>query len=316
MSQQRSVAVLAGGLSHERDVSLRSGRQVTQALRDLGYEVVLHDVDDRLLATLEQSSPDCVIPMLHGSTGEDGSLRDVLEALSLAYVGSRPDPCRLAFDKMVARAHLHALGFEVSPAVSLPHATFRDLGAGIVMKALQRRIGLPMVVKPNSGGSALGVSLVRKAEELPAALIAAFAYGGTAMLERLVEGTEVSVCVVEDAEGQPRALPPVEIDPDAGHYDFASRYSAGATQFFAPARLAPDLGSRAQELAVAAHDGLGLRHLSRCDFIIDAEGRAVLLQVNVAPGCTETSLLPQAIRAAGETLGSVFATLIKRALAE
>jgi D-alanine-D-alanine ligase len=308
--------ILAGGLSHERDVSIRSGRRVAEALREVGVEAVVQDLDGTLLDRLRAEPPRCVVPLVHGASGEDGSLREVLAALGLPYVGSDADACRLAFDKMVAKAHLAGSGITTAPAVALPHPTFRDLGARAVLDALVGRIGLPLVVKPTRGGSALGVTIVHDPTDLPAAMVGCFSYGDTAMLERFVRGTEVAVSVIELADGTLQALPAVEIRPDSGSYDFASRYTAGTTEFFSPARLPDEVSARCAQVAVLAHEALGLRHLSRADLIVTPSGEVTFLEVNVAPGCTETSLLPQAVAAAGLHLGAVFATLIDRALAE
>ena len=310
----RSIVILAGGLSHERDVSIRSGRRVADALRAVGETVTVHDLDAGLMGDLATSPPDCVIPLLHGASGEDGSLRDVLDSMGIPYVGSQPDACRLAFDKMVAKAHVASADLHTAPAVALPHATFRDLGAGAVLDALVARMGLPLIVKPTRGGSALGVAIVGDVTDLPAAMVGCFAYADTAMLESLVVGTEVAVTVIEDADGSTRALPAVEIVPDSGVYDYASRYTAGTTEFFAPARLAPDVAADCARVALAAHERLGLRHLSRADLIVGRDGQVTFLEVNVAPGCTETSLLPQAVDAAGLDLGHVFQVLIERAI--
>ena len=305
----QSVMILAGGLSHERDVSIRSGRRVAEALRVQGVDARVHDIDHSLLPELNRRRPDCVIPLVHGASGEDGSLRDVLEALDIPYVGSRPDACRLAFDKMVAKAHLAEVGIPTAPAVALPHATFRDLGAAAVLSAIVGRVGLPLVVKPTRGGSALGVTIIRDPADLPAAMVGCFSYGDTAMLEHFVEGIEIAVSVIERSDGSVTALPAVEIRPDSGSYDFASRYTAGTTEFFVPARLSADVAQEAARVALLAHEHLGLRHLSRADLVVDPEGTVTFLEVNVAPGCTETSLLPQAAEAAGLDLGVVFADL-------
>lgn len=310
------VLVLAGGLSAERDVSLRSGRRVAEALRTArpDWQVFERDVDATLLPELAADAPDCVVPLLHGAAGEDGAVRDVLECLGLPYVGSRPNACRLAFDKPVAKTLLRRAGVASPEAVALPHATFRELGAPGVMAALERGIGLPLVVKPARGGSALGVSIVRATLELPAAMVGAFAYGDVAMLEGFINGTEVAVGVVETAEG-PVALPAVEIVPDGGLYDYAARYTAGTTEFHVPARLDDAVAKAAAEAALTAHEALGLRDWSRSDLIIDAEGTPWFLEVNVAPGMTETSLVPQALAAAGIDMGAQMAALVERAIA-
>ena len=309
------VMVLAGGLSAERDVSLRSGRRVAEALRMArpDWEVAERDVDATLLAALAGQSPDCVVPLLHGSAGEDGAVRDVLECLGLPYVGSRPPACRLAFDKPVAKTLVRRAGVATPESVALPQGTFRELGAPAVMSALQRGLGLPLVVKPARGGSALGVSVVRAAEDLPSAMVGAFAYGDVAMLERFVAGTEVAVGVIETADG-PVALPAVEIVPDGGLYDYSARYTAGTTQFYVPARLDAAVASAAAEAALTAHRALGLRDWSRSDLIVGADGTVNFLEVNVAPGMTETSLVPQALVAAGLDMGQEMAALVERAI--
>jgi D-alanine-D-alanine ligase len=308
------VLVLAGGLSAERDVSLRSGRRVAEALRTArpDWQVIERDVDAGLLDELAADSPDCVVPLLHGSAGEDGAVRDVLECLALPYVGSRASASRLAFDKAVAKTLVRRAGIATPEAVALPHATFRELGAPGVMAALERGLGFPLVVKPARGGSALGVSIVRTREELPAAMVGAFAYGEVALLERFVAGTEIAIGVVETAEG-PVALPAVEIVPDGGFYDYAARYTAGTTEFYVPARLDTAVAEAAAAAALLVHQTLGLRDWSRSDLIVDSSGTPWFLEVNVAPGMTETPLVPQALAAAGIDMGAQMAELVERA---
>ena len=310
------VMVLAGGLSAERDVSLRSGRRVAEALRSArpDWEVHERDVDAMLLSSLADNAPDCVVPLLHGAAGEDGAVRDVLECLGLPYVGSRPNACRLSFDKAVAKTLVRRAGVATPEWVALPHATFRELGAPAVMAALERGLGFPLVVKPTRGGSALGVSVVRTPDELPAAMVGAFAYGDVALLERFVAGTEVAVGVIETTDG-PVALPAVEIVPDGGLYDYSARYTAGTTQFYAPARLDDAIAAAAAEAALTVHRTLGLRDWSRSDLIVSADGTVNFLEVNVAPGMTETSLVPQALIAAGIDMGAQMAALVDRAIA-
>jgi D-alanine-D-alanine ligase len=304
--------VLAGGLSHERDVSLRSGRRVADALRSAGHDVEVRDADSSLLARLSDTSYGAVLIALHGSAGEDGALRQVLELADVAYVGSTPDACRAAWDKPTAKAVALAAGLTTPRSVTLPHATFRELGATAVLDSIVSHLGLPLMVKPARGGSALGCTAVDKPDELPAAMVQCFSYGEAALIEQLVVGTEVAVTVLEDADG-PRALPAVEIHPLSGVYDYTSRYTAGQTDFFAPARLSGELAAEVARVAVAAHVALGLRDLSRADLIVDADGVVHLLEVNVAPGMTETSLLPMAVDAAGLDLGNVLGQLLDRA---
>ncbi|MCB0897793.1 MAG: D-alanine--D-alanine ligase [Actinobacteria bacterium] len=305
-----SVVVLAGGLSAERDVSLRSGRRLAEALRSEGMDVSVLDLDAALLPSLQADPPRVVIPLVHGAAGEDGSLADVLEALGVPYVGSGAVACRLAFDKAIAKGILAERGVLVPRGYSLPHGIFRDLGAPAVMAAILERLGLPLMVKPTRGGSALGATLVRTAEELPPAMVAAFAYGDSAMLEQYVPGTEVAVSVVDLGDG-PVAWPAVEIQPRSGIYDYAARYTAGETEFFVPARISAAQADECARTAVMAHETLGLRDWSRVDFMVTDEG-VYFLEANVAPGMTETSLFPQAAVAAGFTLGKVAAALVAR----
>ena len=306
------VLVLAGGLSHERDVSLHSGRRVAEALRDNGVDVDVRDVDATLLPALRTDPPSCVLPLLHGATGEDGSLREVLELLGLPYVGSGPDACRAAFDKPFAKAVLLRAGVRTPRSVALPHETFRELGAAAVMDAITASIGLPLIVKPTKGGSALGCTVVRHEEALSAAMVNAFAYGDTALVESYVEGQEVAVPVVDTGDG-PRALPVVSIEPDGGVYDYTARYTAGSTEFVVPAKLSEETTARCAEVAVIAHQALGLRDLSRSDLMIDGDGTIWFLEVNVAPGLTETSTVPLSVRAAGLDLGTLVAELVAAA---
>ena len=308
------VVVLAGGLSHERDVSLRSGRRVAEALRASGAEVEERDVDASLLPLLRDEPPACVLPLLHGVTGEDGALREVLELVGVPYVGSVPTACRAAFDKPVAKQVVARAGLHTPRSVALPHETFRELGAAAVMEAIVASIGLPLMVKPTKGGSALGCTVVRAPGELPGAMVNAFAYGETALVEQLIVGGEVAVPVV-DTGGGPRALPVVSIEPDGGVYDYTARYTAGSTEFVVPAKLSDELAAECARVAMTAHEALGLRDLSRSDLIIDAEGIVWFLEVNVAPGLTETSTVPLSVQAAGLDLGRVMSHLVRTAIA-
>ncbi|MGH3327589.1 MAG: D-alanine--D-alanine ligase family protein [Streptomycetales bacterium] len=309
MSDLGRVVVLAGGLSHEREVSLRSGRRVAEALRSVGVDVELRDVDATLVPALTRDLPAVVFPALHGVAGEDGAVRDVLGLLDVPYVGATPPACRVAFDKPAAKASVSAAGLATPDSVALPHATFRDLGASSVLDAIVGRLRLPLFVKPARGGSALGASAVRTPADLPHAMVGCFAYGDTALVERLVEGVEVAVSVIDTGSG-PRSLPPVEIVPDGGVYDYTARYTAGMTEFFTPARLSPEAAERAAHAAVTAHEVLGLRDVSRTDLIVDPTGTPWFLEVNVAPGMTETSLLPQAAAAADLDLGTLYRELL------
>lgn len=302
------VVVLSGGLSHERDVSLRSGRRVAQLLLDAGLHVEVRDLDAELLPYLRSSRPDVVFPLVHGSTGEDGSIRSLLELLDVPYVGSTSGPSRLASRKPVAKAVVGAAGVATPEFVTLPRGLFHEIGSSAVLSTAVEGLGLPLVVKPEDGGSALGVTAVHRAEDLPEAMVTCFSYGDAALVERLVEGTEVAVSVVDTPDG-PVALPPVEILTD-GPYDYDARYNAGRTEYFVPARLEEETTRAACEAAVAAHRALGLRDLSRTDLVVDGGGTPWFLDMNVAPGMTELSLFPQAAQAWAAQGGPSFTDLV------
>jgi D-alanine-D-alanine ligase len=306
------VLVLAGGLSHEREVSLKSGRRVLDALRTARVEAELRDADLGLLPALAADPPDAVVIALHGATGEDGSLRGVLDLCGVPYVGGDARAARLAWDKPSAKAVLREHGIPTPDWVALPHDRFSELGAVAVLDRIVARLGTPLMVKPAQGGSGLGAAVVRDPEALPAAMVGCFAYDPTALVERFVAGTDVAVSVVDLGPG-PRALPAVEIVPNSGVYDYAARYTAGLTTWHVPARLEPKVADRVAATALVAHQALGLRDLSRVDLIVDAAGEPHVLEVTVAPGMTETSLLPLAVQAASLELGEVFATLVARA---
>jgi D-alanine-D-alanine ligase len=306
------VLVLAGGLSYERDVSLKSGRRVIDALRGAGIDAQQRDADVALLPALRADPPDAVVIALHGATGEDGSLRGVLDLCDVPYVGCDALASRLAWDKPSAKAVLREAGIPTPDWVALPHDRFSELGAVAVLERIASRLQLPLMVKPAQGGSGLGAAVVRDESALPAAMVGCFAYDSTALVERYVTGMDVAVTVIDLGDG-PQALPAVEIVPRNGVYDYAARYTAGLTTWHTPARLDSSAASAVADAAVAAHNALGLRDLSRVDMIVDGSGAPHVLEVNVAPGMTETSLLPMAIQAAGLDFGKVLAAMVSRA---
>lgn len=313
------IAILSGGLNAERDVSLRSGRRVAEALRESLpiAEVIEVDLNGEFLDSLSsgansgQESFDVVIPLIHGAIGEDATLRSMLELKEIPFVGSSSSSAARSFDKGIA-AGLVPRG-SAPKFVALPQSFFREMGAPRILDTVIAGIGLPLVVKPVSGGSALGVRLCTAADQVAPALVDAFGFGDRVMLQRAVGGTELAVTVIETG-GEVKALPPVEIVPVSGVYDFDARYTAGATEFFVPSRLTPDVVERVRAYAVDVHESLGLRDISRTDVIVDSDGIIWFLEVNVSPGMTETSLVPQAIEAAGLSVGGVFAGLVAQAV--
>jgi D-alanine-D-alanine ligase len=311
----RNVVVLAGGISHERDVSLRSGRRVADSLRQHGIAVELRDPDATLLAYLTETRPDVVWPALHGASGEDGALRGLLDFIGIPYVGSNSDSARLAWDKPTAKVLVSRAGVSTPRSIALSRDAFRELGAQSVLDSLELELPVPLVVKPAQGGSAQGVTLVDDRENLPRAMVDAYTYCDVALIEERIVGTEIAIGVIDSGDG-PVALPAVEIQPLSGVYSFEARYNAGETRFYTPARLDPVVSSRASEMALQAHRALGLRHLSRVDLIVDRAGTPWFLEANVLPGLTETSLLPQALEAAGHDLGWVYSALAEAAIRE
>lgn len=307
-SKLLDIVVLAGGISHEREVSLRSGRRVLDELAHLGHTVTILDPQAGLLTELATRKPDVIWPVLHGATGEDGALLSLLETTGIPHVGPRGTAAGLAWSKPTAKELVRRAGYATPAWIALSRETFRDLGAASVLEHLVSSLGTPLVVKPAHGGSAQGVTIVDTAAGLPRAMVDAYTYADTALVERKIEGTELAVTVIDTGDG-PAALPAVEIVPVSGVFSFEARYNAGETLFFTPARIAPDVAQRVAETAVAIHALLGLAQLSRIDLIVDAEGTPWFLEANVLPGLTETSLAPQSIEASGESLGTVYAAL-------
>lgn len=302
------VAILAGGLSHERDISERSGHRVANVLRQLGHTVLILDVDARTIPSLRAFGPDVVWPLVHGGHGEDGGLQNVLIALGMPYVGTHSDGCQRASFKPTAKATVRTGGVLTPDSVTLPKAYFSQLGAQEVLGIVSTHLGLPVVVKPNQGGSGLGVSLAQNADDLRNAMVACFAYDERALIEKYVEGTEIAVSVIDTGDG-PRALPPVEVVSE-GQYDFDARYNPGRSEYFVPARISADADQLIRDTALTVHRTLGLGNLSRTDLILDSSGTPWFIDVNVIPGMTETSLLPMAADAEGE-LADLYDALVR-----
>ncbi|MGE5227700.1 MAG: D-alanine--D-alanine ligase family protein [Planctomycetaceae bacterium] len=294
------VAVLAGGRTPERDVSLRGGHRVMAALSELGHDASLLDpAEVALTERLQEIDPDLCWLVLHGKEGEDGTVQRLLDLLAIPYTGTAAFECEVAFDKLLAKDALRRAGVRTPEWVAVEGWALRDLAAGAALGRAVERVGLPCVVKPSRSGSALGVGFVERESELPAALMAALSFSGGALVERKVEGTEVAATLLGDPLS---ALPLVEIEPKSGVYDYGARYTAGATEYHAPARLTSEVEVATAREAAAAAAALGLRDLTRVDLMIDRSGVPWVLEVNVSPGMTETSLAPMAARAAALSL--------------
>jgi D-alanine-D-alanine ligase len=324
MTQARRVAVLKGGSSLERAVSLRSGAQVEDALQGLGHEVTGIDVGAGLVGQLLELEPDGVFIALHGPQGEDGTVQSLMEALGLPYTGSAPSACVRGTDKVLAKHLMREAGIPTPDFQSVRQSAIRDLGAGASLSSIEGRLGFPMVVKPARGGSALGVKFASSSSELPGAMVGAFSYDGTILLERHIRGRDLAVSVLgaqthgasESHEGErPQALPIVEAVPrEEGFYDYESRYGIGMTTFVCPAELPEEITSRAQELAVEVYELLGCHGFARVDLLVDHETAELwVLETNVVPGMTETSLLPQAADAAGISFEELVGRMLESA---
>jgi D-alanine-D-alanine ligase len=307
------VAVLKGGRSLERQVSLASGARVEDALARLGHDVVAIDVGPDLVTQLREARPQVAFVALHGRGGEDGTVQELLEVLGIPYSGSGVHACVRCADKMLAKHALRDGGLPTPDWVVLGQIGFHELGMAEALADIGQRLGFPLVVKPVSQGSSLGVKFAASQEELPAALIAALSYGPRVLLERYIEGRELAVSLLAAGDEPAQALPIVEAVPrDRQFYDFAARYEIGRTDFVCPAVLDHALGERVREIARSAWGLLDCRGFARVDMILGADGPTVL-EINPIPGLTETSLLPQAADAAGVSFDEVVARVLASA---
>lgn len=255
-----------------------------------------------LTEDLRERTPDVCWLSLHGKEGEDGTAQRLLDLLGLAYTGTAAFDCELAFDKVLAKDALRRAEVATPDWAVVEGWALRDLGAGSAMDAVVAKTGLPCIVKPSRSGSALGVTTVEREDGLPAAVMSALSFSGAVLVERKVEGTEVAVSLIGTGL---EPLPVVEIVPKDGVYDYAARYTAGATEYFTPSRLSDDVTLQVVEMAQAAATAMSLRDMTRVDLMVDRDGAPWVLEVNVSPGMTETSLLPMAAHSAGMSLADV-----------
>lgn len=309
MPTSHSVAVLSGGLSLEREVSLRSGGRVSDALTDRGHHVTRLDVDKDLVANLDHGGFDVAVLALHGSAGEDGTVQSLLELIGLPYTGPDVLASSIAWNKPIAQGIYARHGLQVPKRVTLSQQAFREMGASAAVDKIAASLGLPIAVKPATGGSSLGLSIVDQASALPQAIISALSYAEVVLIERVIIGTEIAVTVLDG-----EALPAVEIQPKEGAYDFAARYTPGATEFHVPARLDDNVRKACEAAAVVAYNAVGARHVSRADMIVDATGKPWILELDTCPGMTSTSLVPVAAQAAGIEFGQLCERLVELAL--
>ena len=303
------VAVLKGGRSLERQVSLRSGARVEDALGALGHEVLPLDAGADLVARLKRERPEVAFVALHGDDGEDGTVQELLEILELPYTGPGVAACRRAIDKAAAKQDLREAGVPTPDWVSFSSTAFSGLGAADALEEIEARLGYPLVIKPARGGSALGVRFAGSHAEVPEALVAALSYDDRVVLESHVAGRELSVGVLDG-----EALPTVEVRPrDEDRYSYEARYEIGRTEFVCPAEL--DAGEQAAvtEAARATWRTLRCEGFARVDLMLGEDGPQVL-EVNAVPGLTDTSLFPMAAEAAGIDFEDLCGRIVELAL--
>jgi D-alanine-D-alanine ligase len=294
------VAVLKGGRSLERQVSLKSGARVQDALERGGHEVIPIDVGADVVDRLTEARPDVAFVALHGRDGEDGTVQELLEIMGIPYTGSGVSACIRAADKVLAKHAMRDRGIPTPDFYAFNETAFKDLGAGQALPAIEDRLQFPIVVKPAGQGSALGIKFARTPADVPAALVAAFSYDRKVLLERYVPGRDLAVSIISD-DGELRVLPIVEAVPEhEDFYDFESRYEIGRTRFECPAALDDAVSKRAQEIARSVFELLGCSGFARVDLMLETgTDELYVLETNAIPGLTETSLLPQAAEAAG-----------------
>jgi D-alanine-D-alanine ligase len=294
------VAVLKGGRSLERQVSLKSGARVQDALERLGHEVLAIDVGGDLVARLTAERPELAFVALHGRDGEDGTVQELLEVMGIPHTGSRVSACIRSADKVLAKHAMLDAGIPTPDFFAFNETAFRELGAAQALPAIEERLRFPIVVKPASQGSALGIKFARAARDVPGALVAAFSYDRKVLLERYIAGRDLAVSIIEE-QGVPRALPIVEAVPEQeDFYDFEARYEIGRTRFVCPAELDPRLEALASDTALEVYRLLGCSGFARVDLMLETDTESLhVLELNPIPGLTDTSLLPQAADAAG-----------------
>jgi D-alanine-D-alanine ligase len=304
MLTSKKIAVLMGGRSAEREISLKSGRAMEASLRRQGCNVICLDPDETLPERLRQEKVELVVNALHGRWGEDGTIQGVLEILGIPYTGSGVLASAIGMNKAVTKQLLEACGiptpgYAVLDSLPPVEGPPPGLSGGLVF---------PVVVKPASEGSTIGVTIVESADGLEAAYAEAFRHGRQIVVEEYIQGQEVTAGILDEAP-----LPLVEIAPKEEFYNFKSKYTTGSTEYIVPARLAPDLTKKVQDLALRTHRVIGCRGCTRVDFRLGLTGTPFVLEINTVPGMTETSLLPKAAAAAGMTYDQLVARIVQSA---
>ncbi|MBL9019789.1 MAG: D-alanine--D-alanine ligase [Myxococcales bacterium] len=292
--QSRKIGVLLGGLSSEREVSLRTGEAVLAALRERGHDAIPIYVDRDVDVALRQEKIDVAFIALHGRWGEDGCIQGLLETLGIPYTGSDVLASALAMHKGKAKELFRLHNLPTPAYYTLTAADAADL------EGAHGDFGFPCVVKPIREGSSVGVTICASFSELVPAVEAALCFDDEILVERFIVGKEISVAIVDD-----RAIGAVEIAPRAGFYDYANKYTKGATEYFVPPRLSPERYRGVLAQALRAHLALGCRGATRVDMMVSDSGNEFILEVNTVPGLTPTSLLPKIADAAGISFGEL-----------
>jgi len=306
------VAVLKGGSSLERQVSLRSAARVEDALASLGHEVVAIDADSDLVRSLKELRPDVAFIALHGPGGEDGTPQELLEILGIPYTGPRVAACIRCMDKVLAKHLLREAGIPTPDWVAFNSTAFRELGAADALEEIEARLRFPLVVKPAAQGSSLGVRFAASRDDIPEALVSALSYDDRVLLERHIAGRELAVSVLD---GEP--LPVVEARPkEEDRFNYEARYEIGRTEYVCPAEVSDDVAAAARDAATRTYETLGCTGFARVDLMLDTEGRPEVLEANAIPGLTDTSLFPMAADAAGIEFEALVARIIDLALEE
>ena len=307
------LAVLRGGHSMERDVSLATGRRIQHALERLGHEVHPMDVEDSTTGRLIELEPDAVFVCLHGPGGEDGTVQALLETLGIPYTGSGPLSSIRCMDKDYAKRALAAAGIPTPRFYTFFRRAMNEMVAAAALNAAADSLGYPLVVKPAREGSSFGLSRVEGPDGLLDAVYEAFGYDAKILLERWVDGKEVSVPILEPAGEAPRALGLVEIRPREGTYNFQAKYTPGMTDFAIPAEIPPEVAARLEETALDVYRILGCSGFARVDTIVEGETPQVL-DVKTIPGFTETSTFPLAAESAGLSFERLVEIILDSAL--
>jgi D-alanine-D-alanine ligase len=304
------VAVLKGGRSLERQVSLRSAARVEDALAALGHEVVPLDAGADLVRRLKEAAPDVAFIALHGPGGEDGTPQELLEILGIPYTGPGVTACIRCMDKVLTKHLLRDAGIPTPDWVAFNSTAFRELGAADALEEIEERLGFPLVVKPAAQGSSLGVRFAASRDDVPEALVGALSYDDRVLLERYVDGRELAVSLLDR-----EPLPVVEVKPkEEDRFNYEARYEIGRTDYLCPAELDEPETSEVQDVARRAWEALGISGFARVDLMLDAASTPQVLEANAIPGLTDTSLLPMAAEATGLPFEELVERLVNLAL--